>query len=77
MFILDDVPAAELTDLLEQRMFREIEHQSMTAMPGRKWVICSLARVALCLAFAPVVFGPLGVATDGVAVAKGVSNKCG
>jgi hypothetical protein len=50
-------------------------HQLKTAMPGRIWAIASLVCGALSLAFALVVFGPLGVATDGVVVAKGVSNK--
>ena len=49
---------------------KEIDHQSMTAMPGRRWVIGSLVCAVLALAFAPVVFGHLGVAAGAVAVAK-------
>ena len=30
-------------------------------MHGRRWTVASLLCVALSLAFAPVVFGPLGV----------------
>ena len=35
------------------------------------WAIASLVCAAIALAFAPVVFGPLGVLTGGVAVWKG------
>ena len=40
-------------------------------MPDRRWAIASLICAVLALAFAPVVFGPLGVLTGGVAVWKG------
>lgn len=40
-------------------------------MPGRRWVITSLVCAAVALAFAPVVFGPLGVVAGTVAVWKG------
>ena len=49
----------------------EVDHQSMTAIPCRRWVIGSLACAGLSLAFAPVVFGPLGVAAGAVAAWKG------
>ena len=49
----------------------EVDHQSMTAIPGRRWVIVSLVCAGLSLAFAPVVFGPLGVVAGAVAAWKG------
>ena len=49
----------------------EIDHQSMTALLGRRWVIGSLVCATLALAVAPVVFGTLGVIAGTVAVAKG------
>ena len=49
----------------------EIDRQSTTAMAGRRWVIGSLVFAAMSLAFAPVVFGPLGVIAGSVAVWKG------
>ena len=48
-----------------------VDRQSMTANPGRRWAIGSLVCAALALAFAPVVFGPLGVMAGTVAVRKG------
>ena len=50
---------------------QEIDHHSITAMPGGRWVIGSLVCAAMALAFAPVVFGPLGVVVGAVAVWKG------
>ena len=49
----------------------ETDYQSMAATPGRRWVIGSLVFAAMSLAFAPVVFGPLGVIAGSVAVWKG------
>ncbi len=49
----------------------EIDHQSTTAMAGRRWVIGSLLRAALALVIAPVVFGPLGMLAGVVAVVNG------
>lgn len=49
----------------------EIDHQSTTAKPGRRWAIGSLVCATLALAVAPVVFGTLGVIAGTVAVAKG------
>ncbi len=49
----------------------EFDQQSTTTMPGRRWVIASLVCAILSLAFAPVVFGPLGVVAGAVAVWKG------
>ena len=40
-------------------------------IPGRRWTLASLVCAALSLVFAPVVFGPLGVVADCVAIAKG------
>ena len=50
---------------------QEIDHQPMTAKPGRRWVIFRLVCAFLALAATPVVFGPLGVVTGMVAVWKG------
>ena len=49
----------------------EVDRRSTTAIPGRRWVISSLVYAALSLAFAPVVFAPLGVVAGTVAVWKG------
>ncbi len=49
----------------------EVDHQSMTAMPGRRWVIGSLVCAGLALAVTPVAFGPLGVLAGCVAAWKG------
>ena len=40
-------------------------------MPGRRWLIASLTCAGLALAFAPAVFGLLGVVAGAVAVWKG------
>ena len=49
----------------------EIYHQSMTAIPGRRWVMASLVFAALALVVPSVVFGTLGLVAGPVAVAKG------
>ena len=49
----------------------EIDHRSITVMPGRRWVMASLVFAALAPVIVPVVFGPLGVAAGVVAAAKG------
>ena len=56
---------------------QEIDHHSITAMPGGRWVIGSLVCAAMALAFAPVVFGPLGVVAGTVAVWKGATKRGG
>ena len=76
LFIQDDISDGELTLYTEivgvpVETAEEIIHQSMTAGRGRRWVIGSLVCAALSLAFAPGVFGPLGVVAGAVAVWKG------
>jgi len=49
----------------------QVRQSLMTRPPGRLWARASLICAALSLFIAPVVFGPLSVATGMVAVAKG------
>ena len=61
----------EYMSVIPVKTAEEIDRQTITPMPGRRWIIGSLVCAALALGFAPVLFGLLGVVAGTVAVWKG------